>query len=67
MKVKIWKIEGYKGMYDYRGIEDNTLSFEVAMDSRLKKEEVVEFFINKFSKKHRVVVIEATEIREINI
>jgi hypothetical protein len=67
MKIKIWNIKGYKGFDNYDGTDDNNLNVEVAMDARFKKEEVEEIFVNKFSKKHRVVVIEATEIREVEI
>lgn len=67
MKIKVWKVEGYKGFNDYDGPQDNNLNIEVAMDARFKKDEVEEIFVNKFSKRHRVVVVEAIVIREMEI
>lgn len=67
MKVKIWKINGYKGFSNCESREEHNLNFEVALDARFNKYEVVEIFTNKFSKKHRVVIIEAEEIAEKEI
>ena len=62
LKVKTWKITGYKGWDDWDGPEDNNLNFTVVMDARFSKDDVQEIFLNRFSKKHRSVVIDATEI-----
>ena len=67
MKIKVWKINGYKGLCNCDSREEYNLDFKVALDARLKKDEVVEIFVNKFSKKHRVVVVEAEEIAEKEI
>ena len=62
LKVKTWKIAGYKGFDNWDGPEDNNVKFTVVMDARFSKEDVEEIFANRFSKKHRVVVVEAAEI-----
>ena len=62
LKAKIWKVTGYKGWDDWDGPEDNNVSFTVVMDARFSKEDVQDIFLNRFSKKHRSVVIGATEI-----
>lgn len=66
MTVNIWKISGYMGWSDYDGPQDDNVNFIVAMDSRFKKEDVEEIFVNRYSKseKNRVVVISATLIDE---
>lgn len=66
-KAKTWKITGYKGWDNWDGPEDNNMNFTVVMDARFKKEDVEEIFANRFSKKHRVVVVEATEIACFNV
>ena len=62
LKAKIWKVTGYKGWDNWDGPEDNNVSFTVVMDARFSKEDIQDIFLNRFSKKHRSVVIDATEI-----
>lgn len=62
IKAKLWKITGYKGRDDWDGPQDNNMRFTVVMDARFSKEDVQDIFLNRFSKKHRSVVVDATEI-----
>ena len=67
LKAKIWNISGYKGWDDYDGPGDNNMNFNVILDARFTKEEVEEIFVNRYTKKHRVVVVEAQEKAEYNV
>lgn len=65
IKVNIWKVAGYKGFDDYDGPEDNNFSFEAAFDARLTKEEVENFFFERYAKrKYRNVVLRAELVSE---
>ena len=67
MKITIWNIVGYKGQYECDGKWEYNINTHVALDSRFKKDEVIEIFLNHFSKKYRYVEINAIKIEEKSI
>ena len=67
MKVTIWKITGYKGQYECDSDKEYNIHLEVPLDSRFKKEEVIDIFLSHFSKKYRCVEISAEPISNIVI
>ena len=67
MKVKIWEISGYRGSNDWDDERDNNFSFNIAMDARITKNGVENFFMSNWSKKYRTVVIYTKLIEEKEI
>ena len=65
--INMWRISGYKGFDNYDGPSDDNMHFDVFLDSRFNKEDVEEIFLNRFSKKHRTVALEATLVRELKL
>ena len=61
MSGKVWKITGYIGFSDYDGPEDDNLTKYIVFDERFSKETVIDFMVHYFSKKYRVVVINADD------
>lgn len=61
MSGKIWKITGYIGHSNYDGPEDNNLTKYIVFDERFSKETVIDFMTYYFSKKYRVVYINAED------
>lgn len=64
LKVKIWKIDGYKGNNGYDNRDDYNAHYTVALDARFSRDDVIEIFLNRYNKKYREVVFEATLIEE---
>ena len=52
MSVKTWEIVGYLGNSDYDGPEDDNFRTVVDMDSRFTKQDVLDIFIHRFSKRY---------------
>lgn len=64
MKVKIWRISGYKGQDECDSKREYNVHLEVPLDARFKKDEIIDIFLNHFGKKYRYVEIVAEEICE---
>lgn len=64
MKVTIWNIVGYKGYDECDGEWEYNINVQVALDSRFKKDEVVNIFLTHFSKKYTYVELNAIKIEE---
>lgn len=64
MKVTIWNIVGYKGHNECDGKWEYNINVQVALDSRFKKDEVVDIFLAHFSKRYPYVEINAIKIEE---
>lgn len=65
MSGKIWHITGYIGFNDWDGPEDNNFSKNIIFDERFSKNIIIDFMTYYFSKKYRVVVINAEEVKEM--
>ena len=67
MKIKVWNVTGYKGRDNYDGPSDDNTDFHVAMDARFTKDDVVDIFLNRFGKKHRMVALNAKLVAEYDV
>lgn len=66
ISANVWKVMGYAGYYDDDGDSDN-INKEVVMDISLDKNDVLKFFMDKYSRTNRSVSLNATLVGKIYV